>query len=80
SMQEKIADETRPAYFAARNDGLVVLDTIPNTIGAELNLLPGEMITKVNGVIPRSAEEFYDALQTKTTGAFCKLEVLDTNG
>jgi len=80
SMQEKIADETRPAYFAARNDGLVVLDTIPNTIGAELKLLPGEIITKVNGVIPKSAEEFYDALQTKTTGAFCKLEVLDTNG
>lgn len=80
SMQEKIADEKRPAYFAARNDGLVVLDTIPNTIGAEMNLKPGEVITKVNGVIPRSTEEFYDALQTKTTGAFCKLEVVDTNG
>ncbi|PEA19218.1 PDZ domain-containing protein [Bacillus cereus] len=80
SMQEKIADETRPAYFAARNDGLVILDTIPNTIGAEMHLKPGEVITKVNGVIPRSTEEFYDALQTKTTGAFCKLEVLDTNG
>ncbi|MFJ8355527.1 PDZ domain-containing protein [Bacillus paramycoides] len=80
SMQEKIADETRPAYFAARNDGLVVLDTIPNTIGAEMNLKPGEVITKVNGIIPRSTEEFYDALQTKTTGAFCKLEVVDTNG
>ena len=49
----KIADETRPAYFAARNDGLVVLDTIPNTIGAELKLLPGEIITKVNGVIQK---------------------------
>lgn len=80
SMQEKITDETRPAYFAARNDGLVVLDTIPNTIGAEMNLKPGEVITKVNGIIPRSTEEFYDALQTKTTGAFCKLEVVDTNG
>ncbi|QWU47687.1 MULTISPECIES: PDZ domain-containing protein [Bacillus] len=80
SMQEKIADEKRPAYFAARDDGLVVLDTIPNTIGAEMNLKPGEVITKVNGIIPRSTEEFYDALQTKTTGAFCKLEVVDTNG
>ncbi|MDM5157244.1 PDZ domain-containing protein [Bacillus sp. DX1.1] len=80
SMQERIVDETRPAYFAARNDGLVVLGTIPNTAGAEMNLKPGEVITKVNGVIPMSVEEFYDALQTKTTGAFCKLEVLDTNG
>lgn len=54
----KIADETRPAYFAARNDGLVVLDTIPNTIGAELKLLPGEIITKVNGVIPKAPRNF----------------------
>lgn len=80
AMRERIADETRPAYFAARDDGLVVLGTIPNTVGAELNLKPGEVITKVNGVIPKSTEEFYDALQSKTTGAFCKLEVLDTKG
>ncbi|MEH7457235.1 PDZ domain-containing protein [Bacillus sp. JJ1127] len=80
AMQERIADETRPAYFAARDEGLMVLDTIPNTTGAEMNLKPGEVITKVNGVIPKTAEEFYDALQSKTTGAFCKLEVLDTKG
>ncbi|EOV9528040.1 PDZ domain-containing protein [Bacillus cytotoxicus] len=80
AMQERITDETRPAYFATREAGLVVLDTIPNTVGAELQLKPGEMITKVNGVIPKTTEEFYAALQTKTTGAFCKLEVLDTKG
>ncbi|MDR4277345.1 PDZ domain-containing protein, partial [Bacillus paranthracis] len=71
---------TRTAYVAERNDGLVELGTIPKTIGAELNLLPGEMISKVNGVIARRAEEFYDANQTKTRGVFCKLEGLDTNG
>ncbi|PEK33607.1 hypothetical protein CN568_12625 [Bacillus pseudomycoides] len=80
AMRERIADETCPAYFAARDDGLVVLGIIPNTVGVEMNLKPGEVITKVNGVIPKSAEEFYDALQSKTTGAFCKLEVLDTKG
>ena len=30
AMRERIADETRPAYFAARDDGLVVLGIIPN--------------------------------------------------
>lgn len=80
AMRERIADETSPAYFAVRDDGLIVLGTIPNTVGTELNLKPGEVITKVNGIIPKTAEEFYDALQSKTTGAFCKLEVLDTNG
>ena len=79
SRCKKIADETRPAYFAARNDGLVVLDTIPNTIGAELKLLRRNYYES-KWSHSKSAEEFYDALQTKTTGAFCKLEVLDTKG
>lgn len=58
SMQEKIADEQDQHILSRRNDGLVVLDTIPNTIGAELKLLPGEIITKVNGVIPKAPRNF----------------------
>lgn len=80
SMQERIADETRPAYFTVRKDGLIVLGVIPGTVGAEMELKPGEVIVKVNGVTPTSIEEFYHALQFKTTGAFCKLEVIDIKG
>ncbi len=45
-----------------------------------MNLKPGGVITKINGVIPKSTEGFYGALQSKATGAFCKLEALDTKG
>jgi PDZ domain-containing secreted protein len=45
-----------------------------------MDLKPGEMIVKVNGISPTNVDEFYNALQSKTTGAFCKMEVIDTNG
>ncbi|CAM4061138.1 membrane protein [Bacillus manliponensis] len=80
AMQERIQDENREPYFAVRNNGLVVLGVIPNTAGAEMRLQPGEVIAKVNGSIPTTVDEFYNALQSRTTGAFCKLEVIDTKG
>ncbi|MGG2017542.1 PDZ domain-containing protein [Bacillus sp. S10(2024)] len=80
AVQERLEDEKRPAYFSSRDNGLVVLGTIPGTAGEELDLKPGEIIVKVNGIVPTTADEFYNALQLRTTGAFCKMEVLDTNG
>ncbi|PEZ07235.1 hypothetical protein CN326_08770 [Bacillus sp. AFS018417] len=80
TVQERLEDEKRPAYFSSRDHGLVVLDTIPGTAGITMDLKPGEMIVKVNGISPTNVDEFYNALQSKTTGAFCKMEVIDTNG
>jgi hypothetical protein len=80
TVQERLEDEKRPAYFSSRDHGLVVLDTIPGTAGITMDLKPGEVIVKVNGISPTNVDEFYNALQTKTTGAFCKMEVIDTNG
>ncbi|MCM3735441.1 PDZ domain-containing protein [Bacillus cytotoxicus] len=80
TVQERLEDERRPAYFSSRDNGLVVLGTIPDTAGEELELKPGEIIVKVNGIVPITVGEFYNALQSRTTGAFCKMEVVDTNG
>ena len=80
AVQERLEDERRPAYFSSRDNGLVVLGTIPGTAGEELDLKPGEIIVKVNGIVPTTVDEFYNALQSKSTGAFCKMEVVDTNG
>lgn len=80
AVQERIQDENREAYFAVRNNGLVVLGVIPNTAGSDMGLQPGELIAKVNGSTPTTVDEFYSALQSHTTGAFCKLEVIDTKG
>lgn len=80
AVQERLEGERRPAYFSSRDNGLVVLGTIPGTAGAELELKPGEIIVKVNGIVPTTVDEFYNALQSRSTGAFCKMEVVDTNG
>ncbi|MDP7979643.1 PDZ domain-containing protein [Bacillus multifaciens] len=79
AVQERLEDERRPAYFSSRDNGLVVLGTIPGTAGEELNLKPGEIIVKVNGIVPTTVDGFYNALQSRSTGAFCKMEVVDTN-
>ncbi|WP_034304020.1 PDZ domain-containing protein [Bacillus sp. 123MFChir2] len=80
AVQEHLEDERRPAYFSSRDNGLVVLGTIPGTAGEELKLKPGEIIVKVNGIVPTTVDGFYNALQARSTGAFCKMEVVDTNG
>lgn len=80
AVQERLEDEKRPAYFSSRDNGLVVLGTIPGTAGEELDLKPGEIIVKVNGIVPTTADGFYNALQARSSGAFCKMEVVDTNG
>lgn len=80
AVQERLEDGRRPAYFSSRDNGLVVLGTIPGTAGEALDLKPGETIVKMNGVVPTNVDEFYNALQSRTTGAFCKMEVVDTNG
>src|SRR5699024_9430867 len=59
-------------------DGLKVLTTIPDSAAERLGILIGETIVKVNGRAINETNQFYEALQN--SGAFFKLEVLDTNG
>lgn len=60
------------------NNGLKVLTTIPDSPAERLGILIGETIVKVNGRAINETNQFYEALQN--SGAFFKLEVLDTNG
>ncbi|MFX3624786.1 MAG: PDZ domain-containing protein [Ectobacillus sp.] len=80
TVREQIEDEQLPPYFSIRKKGLMILDVLPNTPAEQIGLKPGEVITKVNGVEPKSMRDFYEALQRNAAGAFCKLEVVDTNG
>lgn len=79
TIREQIEDESKQAFFAPRGTGLMILDTLPNSPAEEMGLQPGEIISKVNGVVPTSIREFYQALQYNASGAFCKLEVMDIN-
>lgn len=80
TIREKIEDEKPLPYFSQKTNGLMILDILPNSVGIEMGMRVGEIITKVNGVNPTSVREFYSALQRNTAGAFCKMEIIDTNG
>lgn len=75
--RSRIRNQYEAAYFAPVNEGLKVLGTIPKSRAAELGILPGEVITKVNGSKIADSQQFYKALQQ--SGAFFKLDVVDTN-
>ncbi|KGP73585.1 PDZ domain-containing protein [Pontibacillus yanchengensis] len=74
----KWKDQGRNPYFTPRHDGLPVLGVIPHSTADKMGLLVGERIEKVNNYPVSNEEEFHQALQAN--GAYCKIEIRDTNG
>lgn len=68
----------KPYYFKRQPAGLMILGIIPGSPAETLSLRVGEIILKVNGNEISNEREFYEALQKN--GAYCKLEVVGTNG
>lgn len=68
----------KPYYFKRQPAGLMILGIIPGSPAETLSLRVGEIILKVNGNDISNEREFYEALQKN--GAYCKLEVIGTNG
>lgn len=66
------------AVLAPTDEGVKIIGTIPGSKADELEILPGEVITKVNDKKVSNSDEFYKALQQ--SGAFFKLDVVDKNG
>ncbi|RNB92606.1 PDZ domain-containing protein [Brevibacillus fluminis] len=67
-----------PPYYIQSSRGIKVMAVLPNTPAAEMGILPGEIIVKVNGVAVKEKAQLYPALQVNP--AFCKLEVLTHGG
>lgn len=76
--QHKVLEEHKKGYFTQVNEGLKVLSIMPHTPGANLGILVGETITKVNGIPVHTVGEFYESLQA--SGAYFKLDVIDDAG
>ncbi|MCT8140178.1 PDZ domain-containing protein [Anaerobacillus sp. CMMVII] len=74
----KMSEEKQANFYTQKETGLVILGVLPHSPAEKMNVKIGEIVTKVNGVRIRSAQQFYEALQLKS--AFCKLEVIDENG
>lgn len=77
TYKNKLRNRYGVPFFAPQKEGIRVLTTLPGSRAKELEILPGEIIKKVNGIPVSNSHEFYEALQT--SGAFFKLEVLDHN-
>jgi len=71
-------EKRRSPIFVQDGPGLKILDVQPGSPAAELGILRGEVVLKVNGITVSTKEELHAALRTNS--AFCRLEVLDLEG
>jgi hypothetical protein len=71
-------ESKRQPYFVHDHRGLKVLGILPGSPAAELGIVPGEIIHKVNGLPISSRQDLHQAMQMNS--AFCKLEVLNLAG
>ncbi|RWZ55056.1 PDZ domain-containing protein [Halobacillus fulvus] len=76
-IRHRLREEGSP-FFSSTNSGLRILGIIPGSPAAQLELIPGDTIERVNGRPTRTEQQFYEALQAN--GGFNKLEVRDETG
>lgn len=69
--------QLRP-MFVHPEEGMRVLAVLPNSPAAELGIVAGEAIYRVNGVVIHTRAELHRALRINS--AFCKLEVRNLQG
>ncbi|PYI51204.1 PDZ domain-containing protein [Paenibacillus flagellatus] len=74
----KREESSRSPMYVHGADGLKILGVLPAGPAKEMGLLPGETIHKANGIKVRTKEELHEAL--RSNAAFCKLEVINTEG
>lgn len=71
-------ERANPPFYVHDGQGLKILGVLPGSPAKEMGLAVGEIIHKANGVKVRTKEELHEAL--RLNGAFCKLEVINTEG
>ncbi len=76
--RSRYKENTRSPIFVNNTKGLRILGIVPGTPAEAMGLLPGEMVSKVNGEKVNTKEQMYSALMINP--AFCKLEVLNRDG
>ncbi|MFC5793998.1 PDZ domain-containing protein [Thalassorhabdus alkalitolerans] len=78
SIVGKIQEDSNPPFFTMQTKGVKVLGVIPGSPAEKMELKPGEIIMRVNGIPVNGEKDFYKALQRNS--AYCKLDVADLNG
>jgi hypothetical protein len=78
AYRHRSTEDAKPYFYKRQSKGVMILGILPNSPAEKLSLQVGEIILKVNGAEVSTERGFYEALQKN--GAYCKLEVLGTNG
>jgi hypothetical protein len=78
TIQQRVSEENSPVYFSKKDNGVMILDVLPESPAEKMGLKVGELITKVNGTKVYNESHFYEGLVRNR--AQCKLEVIDING
>ncbi len=78
AYRHRVREEMSASYYSRQPKGMMVLDVLPNSPADKMALSIGEVIEKANGIVVENEEDFYRALERNR--AYCKLEVIDTNG
>ena len=72
-------ESARSPFYVHDGPGLRVLAVVPGSPAAELGIVTGEVLYKVNGLRVRTQAELHEAL-ARSSAAFCKLEVHNLEG
>ncbi len=78
AYRHRTDESGKPYYYSKQPRGIMILGVLPDSPAKKLALTVGEIIIKVNSIDVNSEREFYEALQKNR--AYCKLEVIGTNG
>lgn len=78
SYMHRVRENNSLYYFTPRNNGAIILDVLPGSPAAKMELKTGEIIQSCNNISVTNKEELFEALLKNR--AYCKLEVLDVNG
>jgi len=71
-------EKGKSPLFGRVPNGVRVLEVLPNSPAAKMNIEPGDIILKVNGVAVSHQNQIYPLLQRQSS--FCKMEVLNKDG
>src|SRR5699024_126095 len=71
----RMKEKTGKQFFSNVDEGLQILTILPHSAAERFELIPGEIVIKVNGKRIYNEDDLYGALEK--TGSYCKIEVLD---
>lgn len=71
-------EQTKPFFYTKKTRGLQVLGVVPTSPADKMGIVPGEILSRVNGIPVKNEKELYEAIQKNA--AHCKIEVFDLKG